>query len=99
MGTGIRTDPPGRQRAAISEGHGDLVSTGNDVSVGEDDTLAGVDEHAGAPRSHLRIRRKVARAGGALRPLALGWRGIRCRVAPASNADAHHSWRYLLCQR
>ncbi len=69
------------------------------MSVGEDDTLARVDEHAGAPWPHLRICRNVARAGGALRLLALAWRGIRCCVGAAFNGDADHRGRYLLEQR
>jgi hypothetical protein len=47
---GIGTDPPGLQLATIGENHGDLVSTINDMRVGENDTLAGVDHDTGAGR-------------------------------------------------
>jgi len=71
IGAGIRTDPPGLQLATIGENHGDLVSTINDMSVGEDDALAGVDHDTGAGRPHLTVGRTIDPPVGPLVRLAL----------------------------
>ena len=81
-------------------GDRDLVSTGNDVSVGKDDPFAGIDHHTGAGRSHLTIGAKIACARGLLRPLTPVWRGIRREfVRAALDRNADNGRRYLLEKR
>ena len=68
VATLIGTDALGLQFAPIRESHGDLVSTVDDMTVGEDEPFTRVDHNAGAARPYQMISRNVTRTGRAGRP-------------------------------
>ena len=64
VGLGVGADQFGLQLRAVGEIDLDLVGVGDDVVVGDDDALLGIDDEAGAERLHLLRRRRRRPACG-----------------------------------
>ena len=63
VGLGVGADQLRLELGAIVEVDLDLVGIGDDVVVGDDDALLGVDHEAGAQRLHLAVAAVLALAG------------------------------------
>ena len=98
VGFRVGTDRASCQTLAIGEDHHDLIRAVDDVTAGNNQSLFGVDDHAGSRRVDVPISRGHGRFEGMLKERIVHHREFLIRHS-STDCDAHNAWGHSFEQR